>query len=329
LDAVARAGFGDGVIAAIARHAAGIGDAWADPDNFKFLSEAIIACGVVRTPAALALATRLAAPFYTGRLPAAVAQNPRSIAMLALPLLFLPEPVPAAAGIAALFVQLHRAGATTAPHHPAYRNLEMAYIAASLGGRRFRHDPFPALLPSLPWAGREQLYGVAHIHLYNSDFGRRCVLYRAPAAAAWRALIARADAADDLDLLAELLLCAASSAGLARSRAHHDALALAVLARMGCGNAVEGCDFARLYHPLLLIWMLFAVRGDGFRPLGGTPPPAHAALGALLVAAPTAGIIAFLGGYAEYCARFGAHPAIEPALDVAGAVVAAALDQPV
>jgi hypothetical protein len=170
------------MIAAIAGHAAGIGDGWADPDNFKFLSEAIIACGVVRSPAALALATRLAAPFYTSRLPAAVAQNPRSIAMLALPLLFLPEPVPAAAGIGALFVRLHGAGATTAPHHPAYRNLEMAYIAASLRGQRFRHDPFPALLPSLPWAGREQLYGVAHIHLYNSDFGRRCVHYHAPGA---------------------------------------------------------------------------------------------------------------------------------------------------
>jgi hypothetical protein len=328
LDAEARARFGDGLIAAIAGHAATIGDDWAEPGNFKFLSEAIIACGVAGTPAALALAARLAAPLHAARLPAAVAQNPRSIAMLALPLLFLPAGTANAAAVRGLFARLHSAGATIAPHHPAYRNLEMQFIAAALAGRRFRHDPFPDLLPTLPWAGRDQLYGVAHIHLYNSDFGRRQVRYPAPATAAWCALIARADAADDLDLLAELLLCAASTAGLQRQRAWHDALAIDVLARMGCAAGVEGCDFARLYHPLFLLWMLLAVRGEGFAPRTRLrQAAAHHALGALLTGAGAAGVIDFVAGYADYCGRFGAHPAIEPALGVAGALLAVAADQ--
>lgn len=298
-------------------------------DNFKFVSEAIIATARMATPRAVALNMRLGEALFSETLRSVLLKNPRSVAMYALPMTFLATPPPRAATILALFRRLHADRAVMALHYPDYRNREMDFIAARLAGARFYHDPFADLVTSLPWADRDLVYGITHVHFYNSNFGADRVAYPEPAAAMLEALIARAAHDGDGDVLLELLIVYANCVDAdPETLACHDALAAdTVMALCTPELGVEGDEqFAKHYHPLFVAAIYLATRGPAFAP---KPSPSRAArrtsLGAVLAAAARGDMMAFLGDYASHCEQFGQEPAIEPALALYGDLIGAAV----
>jgi hypothetical protein len=266
---------------------------------------------------------------FSEKLRSVLLKNPRAAAMYALPMTFLAEPPPRAAGILALFHRLHGARAVMALHYPDYRNREMDFIAARLAGGRFFHDPFADVTASLPWTDRDLVYGITHVHFYNSNFGADRVDYGPAALPILAALIARAAQDGDGDVLLELLIVYASSAGAdAETLACHDALALATIeALCAPGFGVVGGElFARHYHPLFVAAIYLATRGRKFAP---QPSPAlvarRASLGHVLAAAAAGDMMAFLGDYAGHCERFGPEPAVEPGINLYADLVGAAV----
>ncbi len=300
------------------------------PENFKFVSEAIIATARIGNDDALALNTRLGEALFSDSLRSVLLRNPRSVVMYAMASCFVVTPSSRTMAVIDLFARLHDAGATRALHHPAYRNLEMDYIAANARGDGFFHDPFVGIAESLPWLTRDHIYSLTHVHFYNSYFGARCISYPGNILPWLEILIARARHDGDLDVLLELLICYASTSGAQPAQlAFHDSLAAAALAIL-CGpdGQLPPPDMFRdHYHPLFVAAIYRATRGADFAPHRDVAiARRHEMIGRLLVDIRQTDLMAYLAGYADHVAEFGPEPGLEPALALQLALVAAAAE---
>lgn len=298
-------------------------------ENFKFISETILATTRIDGAAGAELNRRLGEALLSDELRAVLLRNPRSVVMYAMPMTFLLAPPVRAAGVLALFVRMHEAGCTKALDHPAYRNLEMDFIAARIAGAPFFHDPFAGVTVSLPWLGRDLVYGITHVHFYNSDFGVRVVDYGGGSLDVLEVLIAQATQGGDVDVLLELLICYATIKGADLERlAFHDLLAReAILSLcMPGGDVPRGDLFRERYHPFLVAALYLTARGAAFSP---AEMPAirrrHDAVGALMGNIERSELIEFLSGYADHNVHHGPEPAIEPALALQASLLAAAM----
>lgn len=328
------ADFGDEVCASVAEivHDLVGADAVLHDNNLQFVAEAIIATARIGTPAALALNAELGRALLSDRLRAVLLHNPRSVALYALPIAYLVEPSPRAAQVHALFERLHDAGAVATLHHPLYRTLELDYVAARLRGRPFHRDPFAGLAVSLPWVDRDFIYGVTHVHFYNSDFGGRCVDYGPSAPEQVALLIAQAAQRDDIDLLLEVLVVEASVAHVdPEYLGFCDFLcARAVTSLCTAGGVVpRGAEFRAVYHPLFVAAIYRATRGAAFAP---NAPPAvaarHRSAGSLFDCIARGDLLGAVRAYAAHVERFGPEPALEPALRLqSDLAIAAAADR--
>ena len=297
-------------------------------ENFKFISETILATSRVGGPGGAALNARLGEALLSDDLRAMLLRNPRSVVMYAMPITYLLAPPARAANVLGLFGRMHEAGCTRALHHPAYRNLEMDYIAARIAGGGFFHDPFAGVTVSLPWLDRDLVYGITHVHFYNTDFGARSVDYGAEVLAILEVLIAQAAHGGDVDVLLELLICYATTHGADAGRlAFHDGLAADAIAALCLANGAvpAGELFRERYHPLLVASLYLAARGDGFAPADAAPiRRRHEAVGTLMGNVARSELIEFLSGYADHASDHGPEPAIEPALALQASLLAAA-----
>jgi len=299
-------------------------------ENFKFISEAIIATARIESPPARTLNFWLGDALLSPEMRAVLMRNPRSAVMYALPVTFLHDLPPRGARLLAMFDAVYGAGAARALHHPQYRNLELEYVASRAGGVRFFHDPFDGIAASLPWMDRDQIYSLTHVHFYNSDFGVRQVSYHSPALGILEALIARMAFGGDVDVLLELLICYASTSGASADRlAFHDQLCLNAIETL-CGEdgaMPPPAVFREHYHPIFVASLYLSVRGKAFAP-GGTPAieRRHASLGALLGRVQHCDLLMFLSDYALHCRDHGVEEAIEPSLALQAAMVAVAIE---
>ena len=322
---------GDLLERGVARHAAAIAaqDASAEPDNFKFLCEAVIATGVQTNPTAVELNGLLGNILFKPATALRFVRHPRLCAQYALPLAFLHHPPPAAQPIASLFLELHAAGAVQAVSYPEYRNTEMDYVAAKLSGRDFGPVPLDRFALAFGWMTRDHSYGVTHLMLYNSDFGRRKVRYANGTHGMIEAMIAGADKAGDIDLLLELILCHATMIGADANRAR-DYAALVREHRESLETRIKRADgddaFANLYHPLFVAWIHAALNIAEAE--DGRERQRHHARGAVMAAFAGRDPIAALASTADLLAEFGSDPAIERLADFQGRLIAGAAPAP-
>jgi hypothetical protein len=296
-------------------------------ENFKFISETILATSRIGSPQAAALNARLGTVLFSAELRAVLLRNPRSVVMYAMPATFLLSRSARAAGVLALFQRMHEAGGTKALHNPTYRNVEMDFIAARISGEHFFHNPFVGVTTGLPWFDRDLVYGITHVHFYNSNFGARAIDYPAGALAVLEVLIAQAAQGGDVDVLLELLICYATVTGASDERlAFHDHLASEAIAALCLhdGSVPEGDLFRDRYHPLLVAAIYLAARAGAFAPAASVPVrQRHETLGALMGNVARCELIEFLSGYADHIRVHGPEEAIEPALELQMSLLAA------
>ena len=301
---------------------------FAEADH-KFVVEAIIATSVASSTRAVELNRRLGDGLFSANIPAILACNPRRVTLYALPLAFLYRPPAAQPLVISLFRRLHEANATKALSYPTYRNYEIDYVYQRITGRSFFLDPFENLGQSFPWLSRDIIYGLTHIHFYNTDFFRGKVRYAPLAPAIIDALIAKANAEGDHDVLLELMLCQISAAGTdSGQRYYFDHLVLGILGSLMDleTGVLSDRPFEETYHVLFLAWMYIALRGDAFEARCPESEAGRlAVLGRTMIAMRSGGFMDFFADYADYLDGFGPNAAVETVLPLYGDLIEGAV----
>lgn len=332
MDASLRVTFGDSLCDAVARRLDSISkhNGLLETAGIKFVSEAIIASSLAGGERARRLNARLGETLYDRPLATLLLGNPRTATMFALPLCFLAERPPGADAVAALFCELHEAGATKALSYPSYRNLEMDYIHAKLTGRSFRCRPFDGLKLAFPWMTRDQVYGLTHAFFYDSDFCRRTVRSSPEQRRILDALLSKACHQRDSDVLLELILCRTALEGrAAQESAVEDRLVRdavhGFLDREGRVN--RELEFERHYHQLFLAWIYVARREGGCAPIEHMDEVDRlASLGRLMISIGGGDPLEAFAAYADHSETFGLEPILETVLELYGRLTASAVN---
>lgn len=293
--------------------------------RLKFLSEALIATtvdGKQSEDLHAAIGARLFGPDTIATLLA----NPLSLSSFAIPLAFVATGDAHLAALQRVFVKFHAAGTLAMPNYPQYRNLELDFAAQRIRGEGFFLNPFRSAWGAVPWLTRDHVYGLTHIHFYNSDFGRRIVRYPGHSAGLLEVMIALAQLRGDDDLMLELIICYATAADAKPDvMALHDRIASELIEKLGPTSACPK-KFGRAYHPCFVAWLYGAARRSavGRQRFSAREEDRSRSLRIALAPIVEGDPFSFLSAYADYCRTYGPHSAIEPSLALFGEVMSLA-----